>query len=269
MFERNYDRIVLIAISLGLFAPAIPSIGSPSNPAALLLLACLIIGGRTKEIRDLLYGILLVTFLVLIATLAGLYYVEGEYVINIKPFVVFLRIQICYLAIRGANDIAKMQLPLLCIGVSTCAFSVGQFFIPSLTEFTRNYYLAAERITVLESPINSDTLVRIIGPYENPSSVGLISILLLLFTFYLNSQKKIPFISTTFFLVLNILSGILSFSKIFFITLPLLIIQLLSFKQRPALFHLIFVIMIVIIILLIQDQQFFDIAYYAINATGF
>ncbi|MGV8934631.1 MAG: hypothetical protein ACOH1I_08410 [Gallionellaceae bacterium] len=258
---------MLLAISVGVFAPAIPLLGNPSNLTALLLLSCLIAGGRTKEMRDLLYGILLVASLAVVATLAGLLLANQAYVFNPNPFVVFLRIQICYLAIRGAKDVGKMQCALLWIGVATSAFSVGQFFLPSFSDFTRTYYLAAERITVFESGMDSDAVVRVIGPYENPSSVALVSILLLLFAFHLHSQKRLSFLWVLFCSALNILAGLFSLSKLFFITAPLLLIQLFALGYRRTVFMVIVITMIAAEIFFKQDNVLVDVVRYAMNAA--
>ena len=258
---------MLLAISVGVFVPAVPWLGNPSNLTALLLLICLIAGGRTRAIRDLLYGIVLVASLAVVATVTGLLLTNEAYVFNPNPFVVFLRIQICYLAIRGANDVGKMQLSLLWIGVATSAFSVGQFFLPSFSDFTRTYYLAAERITVFGSGLDNDAVVRVIGPYENPSSVALVSILLLLFTFHLYSQKRLSFIWVLFCSALNILAGLFSLSKLFFITAPLLLIQLFALSYRRTVVMVIAITMIAADIFFMQDNVLVDVVRYAMNAA--
>ena len=267
MINRPYDRSVLLAVSIGLFAPAIPLLGNPSNLTALLLLICLIVAGRTKEICDLLYGFLLVGSLAVLATLAGLLIANEGYVFNPNPFVVFLRIQICYLAIRSVKDVGKMQLPLLWIGVATSAFAVGQFFLPSLCDFTRKYYLASERITVFESGTDSDAIVRVVGPYESPSSVALVSIILIFFTFHLYSQKRLSFIGGLFCSALNILAGLFSLSKLFFITAPLLLIQLSALGYRRAVFMVIGITMIAAEVFFTQNNVLVDVVRYAMNAA--
>ena len=213
MIDRPYDRSVLAAISIGIFAPAVPGLGNPSNLTALLLLGCLIGGSRSRALRDLFYGVMLVSALAIVSTVTGLLLANGAYLFNPNPFGVFLRIQICYLAIRSATDIKKIQPALLWMGVATSAFAVGQFYLPSFSDFTRTYYLAEERIAVFGTDLDGDALVRVIGPYENPSSVALVSVLLLLFAFHLYSQKRLSLIWVLFCSVVNILAGLFSLDR--------------------------------------------------------
>lgn len=244
-----------------------PWLGNPSNLTALLLLACLIGGSRSGALRDLFYGLVVVVLLAMVSTLAGLLLAKDAYFFNPNPFVVFLRIQLCYLAIRSANDIPKMQSALLWMGVATSAFAVGQFYFPSFSDFTRTYYLAAERIAVFGNDLDSEAIVRVIGPYENPSSVAIVSSVLLLFTFHLYSQKKLSLILALFCSTLNILAGVFSLSKIFFITAPLLLIQLFALGYRWTAVVVILATLILAEIFFAQDNVLVDVVRYAMNAA--
>lgn len=267
MIDRPYDRCVLGAISVGLFVPAVPLLGNPSNLIALLLLGCLIFGTRRRELRDLFYGMLLVASLAIVSTVTGLLVTNGAYAFNPNPFAVFLRIQICYLAIRSANDVRKMQPVLLWMGVATSAFSVGQFYLPSFSDVTRTYYLAAERIAVLGTDLDGGAFVRVIGPYENPSSVALVSVLLLLFAFHLYSQQRLSLIWVLFCSAVNILAGLFSLSKLFFITAPLLLVQLFALGYRRTVVMVILATMAVAEIFFTQDNLLVDVVRYAMNAA--
>lgn len=267
MIDRPYDQSVLAAICIGIFVPAVPVLGNPSNLTALLLLGCLIGGGRSGALRDLFYGVMLVSSLAIVSTVTGLLLANGAYVFNPNPFGVFLRIQICYLAIRSATDIKKIQPAFLWMGVATSAFAVGQFFIPSFSDFTRTYYLAEERISVFENDIDGDALVRVIGLYENPSSVALVSSVMLLYAFHLYSQKRLSLIWLLFCSTLNILAGIFSLSKLFFITAPLLLIQLFTLGYRRTVVMVIVITMIGAEIFFAQDSVLVDVVRYAMNAA--
>ena len=267
MIDRPYDLCVLGAISVGLFVPAVPWLGNPSNLTALLLLGCLIFGSRRRELRDLFYGMLLVASLAIVSTVTGLLVTNGAYAFNPNPFAVFLRIYICYLAIRSANDVRKMQPALLWMGVATSAFAVGQFYLPSFSDLTRTYYLATERIAVFGNDLDGDALVRVIGPYENPSSVALVSIVLVLFTFHLYSQKRLSLVWALFCSAVNILAGLFSLSKLFFITAPLLLVQLFALGYRRTVVMVILATMAVAEIFFTQDNLLVDVVRYAMNAA--
>lgn len=267
MIDRPYDRCVLGAISVGLFVPAVPLLGNPSNLTALLLLGCLIFGTRGRALRDLFYGMLLVASLAIVSTVTGLLVANGAHALNPNPFAVFLRIQICYLAIRSANDVGKMQPVLLWMGVATSAFAVGQFYLPSFSDVTRTYYLAAERIAVLGTDLDGGAFVRVIGPYESPSSVALVSVLLLLFAFHLYSQKRLSLIWVLFCSAVNILAGLFSLSKLFFITAPFLLVQLFALGYRRTAVMVILATLAVTGIFFTQDSLLVDVVRYAMNAA--
>lgn len=250
-----------------MFVPAISWLGNPSNLAVLLLLACLVCGGRWEALRDFFYGVVLVGSLSLVSTVAGLLFANEAYIFNPSPFAVFLRIQICYLAIRSANDLKRMHPALLWMGLAASGFAVGQFYFPSFSDFTRTYYLAPERIAVFGDELDGAAIVRVIGPYENPSSVALAAIVLALFAIHMYWRKRLSFAGLLLCSALTLFTGLLSLSKIFFIAAPLLLLQLVALGYRRTAAAVIVSTFIAGEIFFAQDSVLVDVVRYSLNAA--
>lgn len=217
----KYDRIVLGAIAWAVFSPAIPGLGNPANSSVLILLLVMMAGRRMHELAGLMRGLVLILGLATVATLAGQHLMSGAWEFNVKPFVSFVRILVCYLAVRGLDDPVGLLRPMLAIGCVASVFGVAQFLFPVVSEFTSAYYLASERSAVFDVGATAGGIVRIISVYENPSSVGLLSIVLIILALHLHSRRRISTAAATLGIVINVAAGILSLSKIFFAGIPI------------------------------------------------
>jgi hypothetical protein len=266
MIGNSYNLSVLVAIGIGLFSPAVPWLGTPSNLAALLLFFCLFFGKRINELHSLFYGLLLIGSLVVLSTIAGFLLTNQSYTLNINPIAVFIRIQICFLAICGSNNVREMQTPLLFMGVAASLFAIGQFFFPYISEITRLYYLNPER-SIVFGEMESGELVRVVGPYENPTSVALACMVMLIFTIHVYHKKYLSLVWVLIFVMINIMAGLYSFSKLFFAVMPLLIIQLFILGYRKITLIVIFFVLVFWQLFLTLDTDLVNVVQYAFNAA--
>jgi hypothetical protein len=229
------DQVLFTAILIAVVCPALPGLDNPGNISILLLLFVLLNAGINGPIKGLTYCILAMGSLICISTIAGLLFVEGLYSINQSVLGPYLRIVICFQAMRCADDPSRLHRWLLWLGVIASIFALLQFLLPTIVAtFTAEYYLASERSSVFGSDFSEDTIVRIIGFFENPSSVGLLSIVFILLTIRFFSLGKLGLTTLTFFLVIHFGAGILSLSKVFFMGLPLIMLQLIVLRYFAA-----------------------------------
>lgn len=250
--------------------PSAAWFGSPSNIATMLLLLGLVFSRQWIELVYLTYGVMVIIFLITISTINGYINTDEAYHFNINPFVVFLRIQICYLALRRVNDLKVVQRAILWVGTLASFFAIGQFYFPIFRELTLLHYLAPERQSVFNMDIYGDDLIRIIGTFENPSSVALVSIALIIFAMHLYLSNVIGLRLAVALSLCNLFAGLLTLSKIYFLILPLFVFYLFAYRFYKTLSLIMLIIIFAGSWFFVQDNVFVDVIKYALNsATNF
>jgi hypothetical protein len=266
MLKLQYDRCIVFAIGLGLFMPATSWLANPSNLTAILLFFCLILFRKRKALKDLFFGIFLISSLAIISSIVGFIVANKMYDLNPKPFMVFLRIQICYLALRHTVNSQSIKFSLLWIGLAAMIFAIAQFYIPSISIFTQKYYLAEERAALFENTNYENTILRATSFYESPSSVALVSIALSIFALHLYSTEKFAVIRVLPIWFICMMAGIFSFSKIL-IFAPFVLLQLFFLGYRWATFISLLTIFIAGKIFLTKDFLLVDLLKYTVNSA--
>jgi len=242
-------------------------VGNPENIAALVLLALVLSSGARARITGLAYAILAIVILACMSTVVGWLTIGSSYSINLRAFGPFLRVAVCFQALRCADNPAVLQGRLLWLGASSSVFAILQYLSPTVAAFTSAHYLAAERSAAFTHDFSGDSIVRVIGFFENPSSVALLSIVLILLTIQAFSVGRLGRKALLLFVALHLAAGILSMSKIFFAGLPLVLIQLFLLRYRLAAFSMALAAAIGVILILNTSNPLVDVVRYAFNAT--
>jgi hypothetical protein len=232
------DDVLLLAVLFAVACPStLPLVGNPTNWAAALLLCVPIFVPAAVARLRLSYLLALVVVLAALATVAGEFEVGGDLPLNPNAFGPFVRLAVCACAVACAVDPRAMHRKLLWIGTAASVFAIFQYVFPEVAEFTSRYYLGAERSTVFTEDFSGDSIVRVIGVYENPSSVALLAVVLILLSVHAYARHNIGRSTLALFLIVNLAAGVLSLSKIFFACLPLVMFQLvlLRFNKSGAL----------------------------------
>lgn len=262
------DDVLLLAVLLAVACPStLPLVGNPTNWAAALLL-CVPIFARAAVARlRLAYLLALVVALAALATVAGEFAGGGDLPINPNAFGPFVRLAVCACAIACAVDPLAMHRKLLWIGAAASVFAILQYAFPEVAEFTSRHYLGAERSTVFTEDFSSESIVRVIGVYENPSSVALLAVVLILLSVHAYARHNIGRWTLALFLIVNLAAGVLSLSKIFFACLPLVMMQmvLLRFNKSAAL--ALVVIALGAWLVFQVDAPLLDLIRYALNSA--
>ncbi len=262
-----YDKAVLLAVIIAVFCPNFTGIGSPANLSALILVASMFVWNRRSEILYLFYGLFVLLIMAIVGTIVGLVAISSPWYFNIQSFGPFIRILICFFAVRGIVDPEVLYLPLLWVGFLSAVIAIAQFFIPAISEITSAYYMSTEREMVFHMNYFSNTLIRVIGFFENPSSVALVCIIMIMLTIQMHSKKMFTTTKTLVFVVVNLLAGLLSLSKIFVLGLPLVFVQLLVMGSRNVFFALVGIFFICFNALQGVDSPIKDLLVYTINSS--
>lgn len=264
------DSWLLLAIVIAVACPALPLpiIGNPTNIATLVLLAVLIYIGSRGSLVRLSCLLVILYVLVLISTVAGVEAANG-YATTFNPnaFGPFVRIPVCFFALSCADNPIEMRRKLLWVGAAASGFAVLQYFSPIVAEFTSIHYLSSERSSVFTDDFSGASIVRVIGFYENPSSVALLCIALILTSLHLFSKQQINRSTLLLFLVLHVAAGLLSLSKIFFAGLPLILIQLTMLRYRKSAILLVVLCIAAALTLYALDDPLVAVIRYALDAT--
>jgi hypothetical protein len=263
----NRDLVLLVAIVLAVIGPTLNGLGNPSNVAALILLIALATSRSYRDQIGLAHLLLLVALLASLSTIAGLLAVGGSYEINHNAFGPFVRMAICFYALRSARDPVALLRRLLWLGAGASVFAVLQFFMPAVAAFTSTHYLAGERSAVFTEDFSGDSIVRVIGFYENPSSVALLSIALILLSVHAYKMRHLAGGVLVLFVVVHLAAGVLSLSKVFFAGLPLMFAQLIALRYHKSAALSVAVLMASVSVLLAIDDPLVGVVRYAIDAT--
>lgn len=268
MIDIRKDDWLVLAVVIAVISPILPLVGNPTNLAAIVMFIALMHSGNQRLLLGLVYMMCLLLLLVSASTMTGFFAVESAYTINPNAFGPFFRIAICFFALRAADDVASIQRKLLWVGFFASAFAVLQYFSLSVAEFTSKYYLAPERSAVFTEDFSGDAFVRVIGFYENPSSVALVSIALILVSLDAFSRGNLDRIALMLFVLMHVAAGLLSLSKIFFAGLPLVLLQLVALRfRKAALLAIILSCLVVALVYASYESTLLDVIRYAFNAT--
>jgi hypothetical protein len=261
------DLWLLLAVVVAVASPTLLIIGNPSNLAALMLLSVLVWTGDRRSLMQFVGLLVLLLLLICASSLQGTVIAGGGQEINPSAFGPFMRIVICFFALRGADDPVRMLRRLLWIGACASAFAVSQYFSPTVAEFTSAHYLAPERSSVFTEDFSGESIVRVIGFYENPSSVGLLSIVMILFSLYAFSKGQMGRTALALFLIVHVAAGFLSLSKIFFGCLPLVLVQLVALRYRKSALAAFLLCLAGAAALYTLDDPLAEVIRYALSAT--
>lgn len=261
------DDVLLLAVLVAVASPTVPLIGNPTNLAAAMLLGVLIASGVTAARLRLVYLLALVLAIAALSTVAGALAVGGAYSINPNAFGPFVRLAVCGCAISCVDDALAMQRKLLWIGAAASVFAILQFVFPAVAEFASTHYLGAERSAVFTEDFSGDTIVRVIGVYENPSSVALLSIALILLSVHAYARKNLGRAALALFVIVNVAAGVLSLSKIFFAGLPLVLFQLLVLRFGKSMLAMLLSMAFAAWMVYQVDSPAFDVIRYALDST--
>ena len=234
MSPSRRDVMLVLALVIAAVMPTLGGLGNPTNIAAVLMAAMVATARRPSFRLGAAYAIALTLVLATLSTLAGAINVGGPHAFNPNAFGPFFRIAICYVAVTSADDPVFVFRWLLRIGAAASAFAVLQYASPSVAEFTSQYYLSAERSSVFAQEFGDDLLVRVIGFYENPSSVALLAVVFIILSLTAYDRKAIGRGALWLFVAMHLGAGLLSFSKVFFACLPILLLQLVLTGHRKA-----------------------------------
>jgi hypothetical protein len=262
------DHVLFLAIAVAVVCPAMPGLGNPENIVAILLVIMALRSNSSASAIGFGTAILILATLASMSTVAGLLMISGSYSFNPNALGPYLRIAICFQALRYADDPAKLQRWLLWLGAGTSAFAILQFLSPGVVAaFTSAHYLSSERSSAFVQDFSGNSIVRVIGFFENPSSIGLLSIALILLSVRAYSVEQLSRKTLLLFVILHVAAGILSLSKIFVAGLPLLMIQLLLLRYRLAFFIIILLSFIGISFVLGSDAPLAHVVRYAFDAA--
>jgi hypothetical protein len=205
--------------------------------------------------------------LIALSTLAGAFAAAGDARLNPNAFGPFIRIAVCFFGVASADDPSRVQRRLLWLGCLASVFAVMQYFSPTVAEFTSLHYLAPERSAVFSEEFGADILVRVIGVYENPSSVALMSLVLILVSVHSYRRGLLGGTVLAIFVAAHAAAGVLSLSKIFFAGLPILLLQLVLYRYWKALALAFVAILALGIALYSLEHPLFDVVRYAIDSA--
>jgi len=261
------DAVLLLAVLVAVACPTVPLLGNPTNLAAALLLGVLI-ASRAMVLRvRLVYLLALIACVAALSTIAGALAAGGAYSINPNAFGPFVRLAVCGCAVSCVDDPLAMQRKLLWTGAAASVFAILQFVFPAVAEFTSTHYLGAERSAVFTEDFSQDSIVRVIGVYENPSSVALLAIALILISVHAYARGILGRWVLAFFVIVNVVAGVLSLSKIFFAGLPLVLIQLLVLRFGKSALAVLLSLAFGAWLIYQTDSPAFDVIRYALDAT--
>lgn len=261
------DDVLLLAVLVAVACPTVPLIGNPTNVAAALLLGVLIASRATAARLRLAYLLMLVTGIGALSTVAGAVAVGGAYSVNPNAFGPLVRLAVCGCAMSCVRDPLAMQRKLLWAGAAASAFAVLQFIFPAVAEFTSNHYLGAERSAVFTEDFSGESIIRVIGVYENPSSVALLAITLILLSVHAYARRNLGGWALALFVIVNMAAGVLSLSKIFFAGLPLVLIQLLVLRFGKSALAVLLALALGAWMIYQVDSPAFDVIRYALDST--
>lgn len=228
------DDALLLAVVLAVASPALPLLGNPSNLATLILFVTFMQKAEDRARVRCLYLLLLILGLGCLSTVVGSVRVVGSYSVNPNAFGPFFRVAVCACAMACTDRPVEMQRRLLWLGCAASLFAVTQYFSPAVSAFTSAHYLAPERSSVFTEDFSGESIVRVIGVYENPSSVALVALCLILVSVHSFAAGNLSRRALAFFVVVNLMAGVLSLSKVFFAGLPILFAQLLVLRMGKA-----------------------------------
>jgi hypothetical protein len=257
------DDVLLLAVLVAVACPTVPLIGYPTNVAAALLLGVLMASRATAARLRLAYLLMLVTGIGALSTIAGAVAVGGAYSVNPNAFGPLVRLVVC----GCVRDPLGLQRRLLLIGAAASAFAILQFVFPAVAEFTSNHYLGAERSAVFTEDFSGDSIVRVIGVYENPSSVALLAIALILLSVHAYARRNLGGWELSLFVIVNAGAGVLSLSKIFFAGVPLLLIQLLVLRFGKSALVVLLALALGAWVIYHVDSPTLDVIRYALDST--
>jgi hypothetical protein len=146
-------------------------------------------------------------------------------------------------------------------------FAILQFFLSDVAAFTSAYYLSSDRATVFDYDFARGSIVRVIGFFESPSSVGLLSIVLILFSINAFSKGLVSRKTLSLFVALHLVGGFLSMSKIFFVGISVIIVQLLLLRYRLAILSITILAVVGIYLAPNLDYPIFDLVQYSLTST--
>lgn len=263
----KFDYVIFLAILIAVVCPTLPVFGNPENISALLLLLVVLTAATKTSTIFLLYGLFTLFGLICISTIAGLMLVNVSYSISPYQFGVYFRIFICIQAMQYACDPNSLHRWLLWLGAGTSLFAFLQFIFPdSVGSFTAAFYLHSDRSTVWED-FQGTSNVRVIGFFENPSLVALISIAFILLSIRAYSVDQLKRKTLMLFIVLHLAAGILSLSKVFFIGLPLIMLQLGIMRYRSAVFSVALASIVGFVLMMNSDETQVQLIRYAFNSA--
>lgn len=264
------DSWLLLAVVIAVACPVLPLplISNPTNLATLILFAALIYTDDRSSLVRLSYLLVVLYVLIFISTIAGVV-AAGGYTTTFNPnaFGPFVRIPVCFFALYCADDPIEMRRKLLWVGAAASGFAILQYFSPAVAEFTSIHYLSSERSSVFTEDFSGASIVRVIGFYENPSSVALLCIALILTSLYAFSKRQINRSTLLLFIVVHVAAGLFSLSKIFFAGLPLVLLQLTMLRYRKSAILMILVCIATVLTLYALDSPLVDVIRYALDAT--
>lgn len=261
------DDALLFAVVLALGSPALPLIGNPTNLAALILFIALMRSAPGSARLRCLYLLALVAALGSTSTVVGAVRVVGSYSINPNAFGPFFRVVVCACAIACASRPAELQRRLLWVGFAASLFAVMQYFSPAVAEFTADHYLALERSSVFTEDFSSESIVRVIGVYESPSSVALMALSLILVSIHAFAAGTLSRSTLALFIIVNLAAGVLSLSKIFFAGLPVLLAQLIVLRFGKAAILSLLAAMVSVWATYTMDSPLVDLVRYAVESS--
>lgn len=253
----NRNSLITIAVSFAVVCPAVPYLGNPANLSALGFFVLLLLARKRSILSYLVYSALLLLILAVISTIAGMSFAKGSYSLNPNVMGVYFRVALCFLVVASSTNHSALHQNLLLLGALSSAFGILQALVPAIADFSSIYYLSAERAAVLERNDYSTIIVRSISFFESPSSVGLMSIILLLLSlrsFLLGSIGAPTFF---FFVGLHLLAGVLSLSKVFFVGLVIVALYSAFLPKYRLVTPLTLVATVIAIVQLLPDASLY------------
>lgn len=262
------DKIALIAVLCAVFCPALPILGNPENISALIFLFLIINSKNAIVIRGLIFSVITLSLLFFLSSLFPVFIEEyGQLTFSINSIGVYFRIIFCYLAILLIKNPKEFQRNLLIIGILSCLFAILQSYSDVAITITKKFYLNEERVSVFNFESHEESVIRPISFFENPSSVALVSIVSLLMAIKLFSIGVINKFLYLLCMIIAMISGFLSLSKIIIFGIPLIFLELIILKQKKILIFVLSILSIAAIILIANGNILVDLLVYTINSS--
>lgn len=263
------DTMLYLAVCIAVFTPSLPFIGNPENIAALIMLICVIRYGSPSIINKLFISFIILALLFSLSTLVGILIINGKVQFNINSIGVYFRMIICYFAIKSATNISIMHGRFLLIGAATSIFGILQFFSAEITDFTIKYYVSPDRAAVFDYENINNEIVRVVSFFENPSSVGLLAVVLILFGINEFSSGRMSKSMLVLFVIINMMAGIFSLSKIFFVGLFLIFFRLFKLDKRYIIYTslTVFALILLLVFTLEIKSPVVDLVLYSLSAS--